>query len=126
MQRRSVLAMPFAPLVGFVPVCRCGESIRRWLFADPKVMVARVRAMGQQDEVAGLIVSAVLVVMVDIEAIRDRAAVVSFPDHAMKPNAIALKILATEVVADAHELLNGPRNDLDAHDFRSMLCDTAS
>jgi hypothetical protein len=119
-------AMPFPPLGRAMPFRGALVGKGRESPADPARMEADMFAAGQQDEVAGLIIGAVLIVMMDMEAIRNRATVGSLPHHAMKAVAITLKILATEVVAPPPELLDGRRYDLDAHDLCPMRCDTAS
>jgi hypothetical protein len=98
--------------------CKCAGAEGTRMAA---MMIGLVCRPGFEFEVAGPVVAPVPIFVMDVKRMRNRAVRIC-PHDPMKTDAIALKILAAQVVTAALKLLSGCRKDFD-HWIR---CVTAS
>lgn len=111
-----VLAMPLSTRIAGMPHLRAFDGLNGERSPVPALMVAGVLTLLHEPEVAGLVVGAVLVVVMNNESNRHFAAVRVLPDHLVKAHTIALKILPAQVIPESVELLNCWRNDANFHE----------
>ena len=97
-----VFIMPLVPLpalVASVPVLGRFACIWGWRSTVAHVVMPHVFCLGDDLQVFGLIVASVMVFVVNVPSVRDLPAIEIRPNNSMQADAVALEIIAAQVVA---------------------------